>query len=67
MGDIVDDANKIADVHLGAALSRIKRPVPSSVTECIDCGDAIGSARKAAAPHARHCMECQGYIDKDKR
>lgn len=67
MGDIIDDANRTADVLLDAALSRIKRPVPSSVTDCIDCGDAIGRDRKAAAPHTMHCIECQGYIDKGKR
>lgn len=61
MGDIIDDANKIANVHLNAALSRIKRPKPTAITDCIDCGDAIGRSRKAAAPHATYCIECQQY------
>lgn len=67
MGDIIDDANKIANVHLKAALSRIKTPVANNVTDCIDCGDPIGDDRKRAAPYAQHCMECQRYIEADKR
>ena len=29
-------------------------------TECSDCGDDIGAARKAAAPWATRCIACQG-------
>lgn len=61
MGDIIDDANKNASIHLNAALSRIKRPAANSVTDCIDCGDPIGAKRKQAAPHAKYCIECQQY------
>lgn len=67
MGDIIDDANKIANVHLKAALSHIKIPVANNITDCIDCGDRIGAKRKQAAPYAMHCMECQQYIEADKR
>jgi phage/conjugal plasmid C-4 type zinc finger TraR family protein len=67
MGDIIDDANKIAAVHLNAALSHIKTQAANSVTVCIDCGDAIGAARKLAAPHAMRCVECADYHDKEAR
>lgn len=67
MGDIIDDANKIAAVHLNAALSHIKTPAANDITDCIDCDDPIGALRKAAAPHAIRCAECQGYHDKDSR
>ena len=67
MGDIIDDANKIAAVHLNAALSHIKTQAANSVTVCIDCGDDIEPERKAAAPHAMRCSECQGYFDKEVR
>ncbi len=67
MGDIIDDANKIADVHLGAALSHIKRRAANNIMVCIDCGDDIGAVRKAAAPHAIRCAECQGWHDKESR
>lgn len=67
MGDIIDDANKIADVHLGAALSHIKRCPANNITVCIDCGDDIGAVRKAAAPYAMRCAECQGFFDKESR
>lgn len=67
MGDIIDKANKVADVYLNAALSHIKIETANNVTNCIDCGDPIGAARKYAVPYATHCLECQGYNDKDKR
>ncbi|WP_413190168.1 TraR/DksA C4-type zinc finger protein [Psychrobacter sp. AT9] len=67
MGDIIDDANKIAAVHLNAALSHIKTRPANSVTICIDCDDPIGKARKQAAPHALRCAECQDYFDKEYR
>lgn len=67
MGDIIDDANKIAAVHLNAALSHIKTPAANNVTVCIDCDDPIGVARKSAAPHAIRCSDCQPYFDKESR
>ena len=67
MGDIIDDANKTATVHLNAALSHIKLPAANDVMVCIDCGDPIGAKRKTAAPHAVRCSECQGYVDKEVR
>lgn len=67
MGDIIDDANKTADVYLNAALSLIKKTTANDVTICIDCGELIDAKRKLAAPHTKHCIECQGYIEKDKR
>lgn len=67
MGDIIDDANKAAAVHLNAALSHIKRAPANDVRVCIDCADPIEPERKKAAPHTMHCIECQSYIDKDKR
>lgn len=67
MGDIVDDGNKAAAIHLNAALSRVKQRAANGVTVCIDCGDGVGVARKAAAPHAMRCMECQEFFDKESR
>lgn len=67
MGDIIDDANKIAAVHLNAALSHIKTAKANDITDCIDCGDSIGAARKSAAPHTMRCAECQPYFDKESR
>jgi len=67
VGDIIDKANATATVYLNAALSHIKSKPANDVTVCIDCGDAIGNARKAAAPHATRCSECQGYNDKGLR
>ncbi len=67
MGDIIDDANKTADVYLNAALSYIKKPAASDIMICIDCDDPIGAKRKQAAPHATRCTTCETYYDKDKR
>lgn len=67
MGDIIDDGNRAAAVHLNAALSHIKRRAANNVTVCIDCGDDIGAVRKRAAPHTMRCAECQSYFDKESR
>lgn len=67
MGDIIDDANKTAAVHLNAALSHIKTRPANNVTVCVDCGDAIGAKRKQAAPYAVRCVECADYYDKETR
>lgn len=67
MGDVIDDADKTANVYLNAALSHIKIPTATAVTDCIDCGDPIGVERKQAAPYATRCRECQFYYDKEQR
>ncbi|MBI1495385.1 TraR/DksA C4-type zinc finger protein [Halocynthiibacter styelae] len=43
-----------------ASLARNRDVVEAEGTsECIDCGDEIEAARRAAAPFARRCIECQ--------
>lgn len=33
--------------------------IPSDVVDCIDCGDEIPPARKAAVPSAKRCVPCE--------
>jgi phage/conjugal plasmid C-4 type zinc finger TraR family protein len=33
---------------------------------CADCGEEIPTARKAAAPFARRCVDCQTFHEEEK-
>lgn len=55
-----DDAftNQMNDIHSG--LSAItKRLIKRPETVCVECNEPIGEARKAAAPFAIRCIDCQ--------
>ena len=38
----------------------------SLVTACIDCGEDIGAARKAAVPSAVRCIDCETSLQERK-
>jgi hypothetical protein len=40
--------------------------VDPECTECSDCGDDIGAARKAAAPWATRCIACQKQFERGR-
>lgn len=46
---------------------RLKRPNFIGTTRCVDCGDPIPAARRAANPQACRCSECQHYLEKENR
>jgi RNA polymerase-binding transcription factor DksA len=39
----------------------------SLVTTCIDCGEDIGAARKAAVPSAVRCIDCETLLQEQKQ
>lgn len=65
MGDIVDKANDDMQRWLDGRIAQCcADSKPSAATECIDCGEEIGMARKQAVPHAVRCIDCQTEFEK---
>ncbi|UYF99365.1 TraR/DksA C4-type zinc finger protein [Halomonas sp. GD1P12] len=61
MADNADRAADITQQSLDATLARraqLAQPAPHD--ECVDCGYEISAPRRAAAPWATTCIECQG-------
>ena len=56
--DQIDDT--VADALKRA---RIMMPAGEGSDECVDCGDDIPAARRAALPGTRTCVSCQSARD----
>ena len=39
----------------------------AGASECEDCGEPISDARRAAAPFAKRCLECQSASEREAR
>lgn len=60
MSDIVDRANIEADAWTAERIRQVtKNQVPNDITDCIDCDEPIGVARKQFMPSAVRCVKCQ--------
>jgi phage/conjugal plasmid C-4 type zinc finger TraR family protein len=57
--DQIDDT--IKDAVMGA---RARLPTGEGGTHCVECGDEIPPARRAAVPGARTCVPCQSALDR---
>ncbi|WP_296263969.1 MULTISPECIES: TraR/DksA C4-type zinc finger protein [unclassified Pseudomonas] len=65
MADIADLANDRAQWHLDLALAaRAPVPVRESLSECLDCDDAIPEPRRLAVKGCVRCAECQCFFEK---
>lgn len=67
MGDIIDKANDDMQRWLDGQIAKranTNKPIPSPISECVDCGEDVGMARKQAVPHAIRCLECQTEFEK---
>lgn len=71
-GDDLDRAESLASAEREAGVARLQSTLRSLTqavgvdrdrTECSDCGDDIGAARKAAAPWATRCVGCQQLFE----
>ena len=47
----------------GVLTARARLPAGEGATHCIECGDEIPPARRAALPGARTCVPCQSGRD----
>lgn len=68
MSDDIDQAEALSAAERDACVRRLQSTLRSLTQavgvdpddmECSDCGEAIGAARKAAAPWAVRCVACQ--------
>lgn len=61
MTDLVDAAQAREEEDRQAALDRFRRRAGRAEGrgDCMDCGEAIPPARRAAWPAAERCVECQ--------
>ena len=66
MGDIIDDAQEAAELYRENALraSKSLSAIPSSIIDCVECGDRIGTKRKKYIPSAIRCIICQEKFEK---
>jgi phage/conjugal plasmid C-4 type zinc finger TraR family protein len=74
-GDDLDRANDLAARERDAGVARLQATLRSltmavggdpDATECSDCGDDIGAARKAVAPWATRCIACQQQFERGR-
>jgi phage/conjugal plasmid C-4 type zinc finger TraR family protein len=56
--DSIEDAIKRARAQL---------PSGSSLTHCVECGEAIPEARQVAVPGVRLCITCQDEVDRQSQ
>lgn len=62
--DDIDQANIEIERETKRALDKIKTTQQDSgISDCVDCGEEIGEARKKAVPSAVRCFDCQSLAD----
>ncbi|WP_251978594.1 TraR/DksA C4-type zinc finger protein [Salinicola avicenniae] len=60
MADAADNAGVVIEQQLASSLARHHLPADIATdSECEECGNEIPAARRAAAPWATTCIECQ--------
>jgi DnaK suppressor protein len=60
--DLAEVRHSLAELtEVDTALARMRE---GTYGECVDCGDAIASARLNAYPTAKRCVKCQGAYEK---
>lgn len=67
MDDLIDKANKQAQLNLDAALAaaRLKTQAltANAALDCIECEKPIGEQRKQYMPSATRCIPCQNEFE----
>lgn len=74
MSDVADIAGEYEERHHAASLraqqARARAAAaaaPLACDDCVDCGDLIPPARRAAQPNASRCVDCQSVTDRRLR
>lgn len=64
--DEADRSQQSEEMHKQLGLNRrVPRPqTPSTCTHCVDCGEPIPDARKAAVPETKHCTFCAEELER---
>lgn len=66
MTDIIDTANDIAQQTIERAIANAPKLNIPSATHCVMCEDEIPPERQQPG-NVIYCIECQKYIEKQKR
>lgn len=66
MTDIVDHANRQAQLELESVLSQAYTAPANSIYDCVECDKPIGIQRKAAVPWATRCVDCQSHYERKR-
>jgi phage/conjugal plasmid C-4 type zinc finger TraR family protein len=56
-------ASQERDAAIADAIASV---LQEGTPECIGCGDPIPAKRRAVAPFARRCIECQTFHEQEK-
>lgn len=67
MADIADMTPDYSEMMLAKREASRKALVASADTECSECGDPIGAARKQSLPHTSYCVGCAGVKEVQER
>lgn len=68
MTDTIDRANAQSEQILAMQIQNTTaHTVPNAIKDCIDCGEPIGEKRKAVAPYAVRCIDCQWQFERGKK
>lgn len=64
MADVLDEAQRLADLHLADAMAAHHRRIDDihgmhSRINCEDCGERIPEKRRQAVKNCRRCLSCQ--------
>lgn len=67
-----DNAARRAEQERAAGIMRAREAAAiagqaSGVGVCVDCGEPIEPARRAAMPGARRCIGCETFIERQTR
>lgn len=66
MTDTIDHANAQTEQILAIQIKNATtRTVPNAIVDCVNCGEPIGEKRKAVAPYAVRCIDCQRQFEKE--
>lgn len=62
--DILDLASELAESERGRGVAAVLASISGEgCDDCQDCGDQIPQARRAAAPWAVRCVDCQSDFE----
>lgn len=60
----LDQALEYQQVMLDERIKQHQMQPANDISNCIDCGEAIGEQRKNAVPHAMRCVGCQWQYER---
>jgi phage/conjugal plasmid C-4 type zinc finger TraR family protein len=64
----IETSEAMVELERQAAIARARQELATvPAHECVDCGEPIAAARRAAMPSARRCTPCQAIREATDR